>query len=295
MKRQPKPFSVEIKRSRRSPTASSATVDGRSDNGGGYEPDNGAPRKKRAAKATAEAELVVPAFLKSDKSSFRPTSKLKAQDSKAQHARAQDLRGQDLRGRGSSGRDFTAEERDGVFAAKAASPKPERRQAEEENAASERAAPRILPSLTSGYGVAPQPEAKPAAKGRGRKAALSAAPEPTPTRRRIAKEEAASAQAPSIRAEAGPRQNSGARQRADASLGSSPSRKSATAVKNGFAGPAKFGQRSPVAATRELDPLRGEVARLQTKRRSQLKRRRDEAAFLPRGEHWKRRIHPRAW
>ncbi len=262
MKRQPKPFSVEIKRSRRSPAPSPSSSPSLVD-GGRIDADKAASRRKRTAKAESEAELVVPAFLKSDKGNIRSTTKA------------------------------IAKERESVFATKTTSPVFERQAPAEGKASDERDPRQILPSLTSGYGVAPQMVEEP--KGRSRKAAVGEEAKEARTSRRKENEKAPSARTSSPRAESGSRQKSPAQQGSRAGLQSSPARKQGPAAETDVpTAQARFGQRALISVT-AATAAQGEGARGQSKRRRLLKRNRDEAAFLPRGERWKRRIHPRAW
>lgn len=266
MKRQSKPFSVEIKRSRRSPAPSPSSPPAGID-GGRNDANKTASQKKRASKAPHDAELIVPAFLQSDKASPRSATKA------------------------------ISKERDGVFASKTVLQNDDRQPSGVAKASDERARPRILPSLTSGYGVEPEAEAKPALKRQGRKTASGAAPKDMRASRRKEKESARPARAGAAQIDAGPRRKSAVQQRAVATSQSNPVRKDALVAKNAFPAQTRFGQRASISMTAKSkdDAPRDDLALRPSKRRSLLKRSRDDASSLPRGEHWKRRLHPRTW
>jgi hypothetical protein len=80
MKRQPKPFAVEIKRSRRSPIPLSPSPAGEPERGR-HEPAEPAFLAKVSHPSPCDADLVVPAFLQQDKASRRPVSKPTSQES----------------------------------------------------------------------------------------------------------------------------------------------------------------------------------------------------------------------
>lgn len=269
MKRQPKPFSVEIKRTRRS-QASSAAAPANAAAGERNGSDKSTLQKKRSSKPAPEAELVVPAFLQSGKPASRPSSTATAHDLERAFASNGKARGD---AQHSSG---------------------------EKDQSAGGAQPRILPSLTSGYGIATETERKPAWKTRGRKAAAGAATakEARIDRRRKKESVVQAEHGLSIKARAvdESRQKPVPRQRADARAHSNATRKTARLAADDLAGHAGSAQRAsrpsaPIGANET--PRNGKGPR-STKLRRLLTTGRDDAAALPREERWKRRIAPRA-
>lgn len=131
MKRQPKPFAVEIKRSRRSPSPLSPSPAGAPERGR-HEPAEPAFLEKVSHPSSCDADLVVPAFLQQDKGSRRPVSKPTSQESLWE----------------------VFKDKAQVFAS--ASP-----QNPEPQPSSGRAPPRILQSLDLVERVEPEPQVKP--------------------------------------------------------------------------------------------------------------------------------------
>ncbi|WP_026607339.1 hypothetical protein [Methylocapsa acidiphila] len=264
MKRQPKPFSIEIKRSRRSPvpsqpSAQGAEAAGRND----AVAIKASSARKRVMKPAMDDELVIPTFLQTDSISFRSSPK------------------------------SIAKELEEVFAVKSTA-----RSAElgaGEHVSDKRALPRILPSLTSGYEVEQIHETtEQPVKSRGRSAVgrPKGAPSTTPK----IKPTAAAARGPASSTRAAARLKPAPKLESATGLSSATAQKRATPTKEKAQPDARFARgasnaRSPASAT---EPPQREGAFHQAKRRN-VRRGREDAASLPRGERWKRRLHPSVW
>jgi hypothetical protein len=267
MKRQPKPFAIEIKRSRRSPLSSSTPKAGFLE-GGGADFDEGAPLE-RAARLSADAELAIPAFLQPDKASRRPSSKTTPQDL---------FNKEIFKNKGQ------------VFAA---ARQPSASDAPASDAASSEAPapPRILPSLIPSADVEDSEiQPKRAKKIRGDVAAPRAAAKKAT---RGARKEFARA-APSVAADG----DAPARPERGAAQGQRPAtRPNSIAKRQGLAGENRAKgkmDKPPVvapafAAEASRDDKSSAPALLNLTKRS-----RHDAADLPLGQRWKRRLHPRA-
>jgi hypothetical protein len=247
MKQPPKPFSIEIKRSRRPPTVASPMDFFGKDNSAGAGAGFLSRRDSFSAPAGA-SELSIPAFLQSE----RPS------------ARAAQL----------------TQEAAQLFTPKAATPAAP--SADQRNGAETRPKPRILPSLVPPDGAALYASAQ-----------ADAAPPPARQSRRPKAAARKAADAKTDRAEkatAKRRDGSGAQAGAtDIRAKRKPSvgRSAAPAP----ASPAPIATQS--AAESNAAPSNG-VARA-GRVRIFARRGRENAAALPPGQHWKRRLNPRAW
>lgn len=259
MKHSPKPFAVEIKKSRRAPALPLEPVPKeRLDFGG---PTQAPLEKDRsAASAMSGDDFAIPAFLQSDKPVPRPAA------------------------------DSWSKEAEQLFG-----PKPVAATSQEPVEA--RARPRILQSLIPAESpmTAPANDASAAAK------AKTETPRP---RRKAAQDERANQERgrPPRRSKIdsfadadAPRKAAGVEVQGELSLGVKREAKrrrpaasaSLPALRESQPTPTRSFAKTPAQDVKDHadGPPRVSLARLG----------RDDAAALPRGQHWKRRLHPRAW
>jgi len=262
MKRQHKPFAVEIKRSRRSPLPPSSSK-GDSAEGGRTAPDEDGSLDKISRRGF-DADLAVPAFLQPDKPSRRPASKVSAQDVFQE----------------------VFKDRDHVFASVPPRPADAARQSESPARA------RILPSLIEPAAGEPGPQIKPAKRASRNASASAAEPKRTPRAGRRTKAQPA----PAFAAEAQTRPDEAALKNGGSAARSNPGGKRSGAANKALA---SGKTRKPTAGTFVAPPSAAEAARdawpPALPVRSLTKRSRVDAADLPPGQRWKRRLHPRAW
>ncbi|ACK50414.1 hypothetical protein Msil_1450 [Methylocella silvestris BL2] len=262
MKHSPKPFAVEIKKSRRAPALPLEPVPKeRLDFGG---PTQAPLEKDRSAASPMSGDdFAIPAFLQSDKPAPRPAA------------------------------DSWSKEAEQLFG-----PKPVAATSQEPVEA--RARPRILQSLIPAESpmTAPSNNASAAAT----RAAQAKTETPRPRREAAQDERANQERGPARRskiesfadAEA-PRKAAGVEVQGELSLGvkRQPKRRRPAASaplpapRESQPAPTRSFAKTPAQDVKDHadGPPRVSLARLG----------RDDAAALPRGQHWKRRLHPRAW
>lgn len=253
MKQPPKPFAIEIKRSRRAPTAAApadlfvkdSTIQNRPVTAFFSKRDN-------FTNAADASDFVVPSFLQNDKAAYRTSP------------------------------DHAATEAAQVFRPRAAAA------ADNFRAPEPRPAPRILPSLVPPENFdRPQNSAEAAPRARTRP---SKVPDASPPKQKAA--------AKANRVELIDALSKRRTRAADANSADTQSQRRAAAEWSAAPAPAKM--KSAPAQRIESAPDADGAAQLSNSRRSaQLRsfsrRGRDDPATLPPGQHWKRRLNPRAW
>jgi hypothetical protein len=259
MKQPPKPFAIEIKRSRRPPTAASpmdlfgkdsAAVNGANSSFFSRRDNYSSP----ASNPRGDSEFAVPAFLQTDRAAPR-TSELSKEAAQ-------------------------------VFMPRPAPPSPAAAAPSGESAASAARPPRILQSLVAPEGAAAGAVAEADAPLR---AARHRAEATTRKTTRAAQADRAKIEAPAKQRRTGESASGGAQ------VGATdirPKRKPAAAwsVEPAAASPAP----PPVPSLAESNAAHLAATGRGVRARG-LTRRREDAAALPPGQHWKRRINPRAW
>ncbi len=245
MKQPPKPFSIEIKRSRRPPTAASPMDLFGKDNSAAGASGGFLSRRDNFPMAAGASDLAIPAFLQSERPSRRAAE--------------------------------LSQEAAQLFTPKAATP------ADQRNGAEARPTPRILPSLVPPEGAAlfagAEADAAPPAPARqGRR--------PKAAARKAADANDRTQKAPAKRRDGG----SGA-QAAAAEVRAKRKPAAARSAAPGPASPAPLAAQSAADSAAAPSNVSARAGRV----RIFARRGREDAAALPPGQHWKRRLNPRAW